>query len=311
MTSQVAALALDIGGTKLAAGVVDSRGVVLVHARVPTPVTDDAGVVWAALVALVDSLLADPATGRFAAVGIGCGGPMVWPAGLVSPLNIPAWRGFPLLDLVRERYARTKPCVIHNDAVALAVAEHRWGAGRGADHVLGMVVSTGVGAGLVLGGHRVDGTSGNAGHIGHLIVDPQGPDCACGGRGCLESIARGPAIAAYAVERGWTGEPTAVAVATGAREGNLAAIAAFARAGRAVGVAVASAAALLDLDVVIIGGGIAETGDLLFEPLRAAFDEHAGFEFVRRCRIVAPELGPRAGLSGAAALAFDLVIPQH
>jgi len=309
MTTPAAVLALDVGGTKMAAGVVDSRGSVVVHARVPTPVTDDAGVVWAALVTLIDGLLADSATGLYDAVGIGCGGPMVWPAGLVSPLNIPAWRGFPLLDLVRDRYAKTKLCVIHNDAVALAVAEHRWGAGRGSDHVLGMVVSTGVGAGLVLGGRRIDGASGNAGHIGHLVVDPRGPDCVRGGRGCLESIARGPAIAAYAVERGWAGEPSAVAVATGAREGNLAAIAAFERAGRAVGVAVASAVALLDVDVVTIGGGVAAAGDLLFGPLRAAFDDHAGFEYVRRCRILTPELGPLAGLSGAAALALGVVTP--
>jgi glucokinase len=217
-------------------------------------------------------------------------------------VNIPGWRGFPLLDRVREAYAAGRPVAIHNDAVAFAVAEHRWGAGRGHDNVLGMVVSTGVGGGLVLGGRRIDGATGNAGHIGHVCVDPAGPLCACGGRGCLEAIARGPAIAEHAVAHGWTGERTGIAVAAGARDGHPACRAAFERAGRATGIAVASAVALLDLDVVSIGGGIAESGDVFFTPLRVAFEEHAGLEFVRRARIVAPETGPLAGLSGAAAL---------
>ncbi len=298
-------LALDVGGTKLAAGLVGPDGSVLLHDRVATPVTLDAEVLWGAIVRLVDGLLARAGSPAYDAVGIGCGGPMRWPAGLVSPVNIPGWRDFPLLDRMRGAYAAGRPAAIHNDAVALAVAEHRWGAGRGADNVLGMVVSTGVGGGLVLAGRRVDGASGNAGHIGHLVVDPAGPDCSCGGRGCLEAIARGPAIAAFAVGHGWTGDGTGVAVAEGARGGDGACREAFVRAGRAVGVGIASAAALLDLEVVSIGGGISQSGELFFAPLREAFDEHAGMGFVRRCRIVPAATGPLAGLSGAAALVLD------
>lgn len=304
MTTTV--LALDIGGTKMAAGIVSADGRVLAHDRVPTPPDGDAETLWAAVVELLDGLLARTGS-SYDGVGIGCGGPMVWPEGLVSPLNIHGWRGFPLLDRVRERYAGDRPAAIHNDAVALAVAEHRWGAGRGHDNVLGMVVSTGVGGGLVLGGRRIDGASGNAGHVGHVVVDPEGPACPCGGRGCVEAIARGPAIAAYAVSRGWTGEETGVAVAQGARAGDAACLAALDRAGRAVGVGVASAAALLDLEVVSIGGGISQSGDPFFGPLRAAFAQHGGLDFVRRCRIVTPETGPLAGLSGAAALVLDAI----
>jgi glucokinase len=301
-----AILALDVGGTKLAAGLVAPDGRVLVHERVATPVTPDAETLWDAVVTVVDAVLAAEGDVAFDAVGIGCGGPMVWPEGLVSPVNIPGWRDFPLLDRVRERYAAGRPTVIHNDAVALAVAEHRWGAGRGSDNVLGMVVSTGVGGGLVLGGRRVDGTSG---HVGHVVVDPHGPPCGCGGRGCLEAIARGPAIAAYAVELGWRGEQTGIAVAEGARAGDAACLAAFARAGRAVGTGVASAVALLDLQVVSIGGGVSQAGELFFAPLREAFAEHAGFDYVRRCAIVPAGLGPLAGLSGAAALVLDDAVP--
>ena len=176
---------------------------------------------------------------------------------------------------------------------------------RGVDHVLGMVVSTGVGGGLILGGARVDGASGNAGHIGHVVVEPEGPACDCGGRGCLEAVARGPAIAAYAVEHGWTGEQTGVAVAAGAHAGDAVCLAAYARAGRAVGVALASTIALLDLRVVTIGGGVAQAGDVFFAPLLEALDEHAGMSYVRRCAVVPAALGREAGLAGAAALVLD------
>jgi glucokinase len=230
---------------------------------------------------------------------------------VVSPLNIPGWRDFPLLDRMRERYAGARPAAIHNDAVALAVAEHRWGAGVGFGNVLGMVVSTGVGGGLVLGGRRVDGASGNAGHVGHVCVDPSGPVCACGGRGCLEAIARGPAIAEHAVALGWSGAATGEAVAEGARRGDAGCVAAFDRAGRATGVAIASVAALLDLDVVTVGGGIASAGEVFWAPLRTAFDEHAGFAFARKALVVAPALGVHAGLSGAAAIVLEDLRPAR
>jgi len=297
-------LALDVGGTKTAAGVVRRDGEVVTYVRAATPQSSgpqDAEDVWACVVDVLDQVVAEEGD-RYEAVGIGCGGPMEWPAGVVSPGNMPAWRGFPLLERVRERYAGDRPIAIHNDAVALAVAEHRWGAGRGKDHVLGMVVSTGVGAGLVVGGRRVDGRTGNAGHIGHTIVDPDGEVCRCGARGCLEPIARGPAIAAYAVALGWDGEQSGIAVAQGAREGHPACIAAFDRAGRAVGRAIASAAALLDLDVAVVGGGVSQAGDVFWTPLRASFHDHAGYGFVTSCRITEPMLGPTAGVAGAAAL---------
>ena len=127
---------------------------------------------------------------------------MTWPEGFVSPPNTAAWRsGFALGDALRAKYAGL-PVRIHNDVVALVVGEHWRGAGRGVDDLLGMVVSTGVGGGVVLRGRVVDGRTGNAGHVGHLVVDPDGPACGCGGRGCVEAIARGPATVAWARERG-------------------------------------------------------------------------------------------------------------
>jgi glucokinase len=307
MTAPVA-LALDIGGTKLAAGVVDADGAVLHSERIPTPRSAGAEELWAALADLLTGVRAkaeiDPV-----GLGVGCGGPMRWPAGVVSPLNIPGWREFPLRDRLQALAAelcRSSEVRLHNDAVCVAVAEHWRGAGRGHDNVLGMVVSTGVGGGLVLGGRLVDGGRGNAGHIGHVCVDPRGPQCACGARGCLEAIASGPRTAAWARAEGWAnpaGDDAATMTAD-ARAGHPVALAALRRAGEALGVAIASAAHLCDLDVVCVGGGLAQAGDLLFGPLQEAYAVQARMDFVRAVRIVPAGLGQDAGLVGAAALVF-------
>lgn len=304
-------LGIDIGGTKLAAGVVDADGTVLSVGRRPTPAADGERM-WAEIVALLDEVAAGAAVSPpdLVGVGVGCGGPMEWPAGRVSPLNITGWRGFPLRDRLIQRYPGV-PVRVHNDALCLVVAEHWRGAGRGVDDMLGMVVSTGVGGGLILGGRLVDGGTGNAGHVGHLVVDPHGVPCACGGRGCLEAYARGPAISAWALEQGWVpgaaggaagAEATAVTLAADTAAGDPIGAAAFARAGEAVGIAVASAAALLDIDLVVIGGGISQVGEPVFGPLREALSRYAGLEFTRRVRVEPAAGGQAAGVLGAAAL---------
>jgi glucokinase len=285
-------LALDVGGTKLAAALVDDDGAVRRAARVPTPAQP-----WPA----VQQLLREVRGGeRVDGVGAGCGGPMLWPAGVVSPVNLTAWQAFPLRDRLRDLFPGV-PVRLHNDAVCVAVAEHWRGAGVGVDDLLGMVVSTGVGGGLVLGGRLVDGPSGNAGHIGHVVVEPDGPPCGCGGRGCLEAVARGPAVVGWARERG---SPVldGRALAALAAEGDAVAVAALARAGRALGMAMAGAVALLDLRVVVLGGGLAEAGESLWEPLQEAFEAHARLAFTAGARVVPAMLGQRAGLVGAAAL---------
>jgi glucokinase len=295
-------LALDIGGTKLAAAVVDPTGRAISAHRVPTPTNVDGAGLWATVTNLLDEVM--KGVDAISGVGVGSGGPMTWPSGVISPLNIPAWRDFPLRARLQERYPGV-PVRVHNDAICLAVGEHWRGAARGQGNVLGMVVSTGVGGGLVLGGRLLDGASGNAGHIGHVVVDPGGPPCECGGTGCLEAIARGPAIVRWAQQGGWRRDRaglTASDVADAAERGDAVARAAFERAGRAVGVAIASAAALCDLDVVAIGGGVAQAGALLFDPIHAAYAEHARMDFIRDVQIVPAALGQDAGLIGAAAL---------
>jgi glucokinase len=294
-------LAVDVGGTKLAASLVDAEGRLGPVARASTPQGDqaDAEAVWRELAALVEPYAARP---DLAGVGVGCGGPMIWPDGVVSPLNIPAWQGFPLLDRVRRIFPEA-PVRIHNDAVCVAVGEHWRGAGRGADNVLGMVVSTGVGGGLILGGRLVDGASGNAGHVGHVVVDPDGPACTCGGYGCLEAIARGAALVSWAAEHGWPADGRdARDLVADAGRGHSVARATIDRAGRALGVALASATHLCDVEVVAVGGGISQAGPLLFEPMEAALRRHAAMDFARGVRVVPAALGQVAGLVGAAAL---------
>lgn len=293
-------LALDIGGTKIAAGVVDETGRLLRQARQPTPHAGNPEQVWqAAERAITDVLAGGPVSG----VGISSAGPIHLSTGAISPINIPAWRDFPIL----ERVATAVPGVpvrLGGDGMCMALGEHRFGAARGASFLLGMVVSTGIGGGLVLDGAPYDGRTGNAGHVGHVVVDPDGAPCACGGRGCVETIASGPHLVAWAFQQGWNAPPDADAkqLAESAAGGDGIALAAFARGGRAVGAMIASVAAVCDLDVVVIGGGVAKAGPLLFAPVRAALRTYAGLDFLAHLRVLPAELGGEAGLIGAAAL---------
>ena len=309
MTAAYPALAVDVGGTKFAAGLVEPGGRVISWAQTATPQELDAEQLWRTLDALITRILTEaevnPATG-LAGIGCGCGGPMEWPAGKVSPLNIPAWQAFPLRHRLQERFAGL-PVRLHNDAICFAVGEHWRGAARGRATMLGIVASTGVGGGLVLDGRLINGATGNAGHIGHVVVDPEGPPCVCGGRGCAEAIARGPALAAWAQAQGWrAGQPqvTARDLADDAAQGHPIGLAAMRRAGRALGIAIASATHLCDLEVVAVGGGLSQAGFLLFDPLEEALRTHVGLDFARNVAVVPAALGQSAGLVGAAALLF-------
>ena len=188
------------------------------------------------------------------------------------------------------------------DGLCMALGEHWRGAGQGAAFLLGMVVSTGIGGGLVLDGAPYHGRTGNAGHVGHVIVDPDGPPCACGGRGCVETIASGPHLAAWARTQGWRRrrrEGTRGRGPAGERHG----AAGVSRAEpRAIAAMIASVGAVCDLDLVVVGGGVAKSGPLLFDPLRAALRNYAGLDFLSGLRVVPAALGGEAGLVGAAAL---------
>ncbi|KMO84258.1 sugar kinase [Mycolicibacterium chubuense] len=293
-------LALDIGGTKIAAGLVDADGTLTHHEQRPTP-HGDAESVWAAVAALLADVRAASGT-DVTAVGVGSAGPIDVPAGTVSPINIPQWRGFPLVARVAE--ATGLPVRLGGDGLCMAMGEWWRGAGRDARFLLGMVVSTGIGGGLVLDGTPYHGRSGNAGHVGHVVVEPGGDPCTCGGRGCAETVASGPHLARWARDHGWQAPPEADAkeLADDALRGHPVALQAFARGADALARMIASVAAVCDLDLVVIGGGVAKSGALLFDPLRAALTTYAGLDFLAGLTVVPARLGGDAGLVGAAAL---------
>lgn len=276
-------LAVDIGGTKMAVAVVAPDGRVLSEDRGPTHGDGPEGL-FATLTDLIDAAVAaSPAAP--AVIGVGCGGPMAPGGEHVSPLNIAQWREFPLRARLFERYEW--PTFVDNDAKALALGEGWLGAARGWSDFLAMVVSTGVGGGIALDGRLLDGARGNAGHIGHLIVDPLGRVCPCGARGCLEAEASGTAIRAI------TGSDAARAP----HEVRV-------RTGRLVGRAVASVANLLDLRLAVVAGSVAlGFGDVFFESANAELQRCARLDFSVGARIVPSGCGRHGPLLGAAAVA--------
>jgi glucokinase len=298
--STTTVLAVDIGGTKLAAGLVDAAdGRILARATVATPRTDDPDVVFAALV----GILRDLGRGRAGALacGIGSGGPMTAGGETISPVHIPAWRSFPLHRRMEE--ATGLPVFVDNDAKAVALGEGWVGAAAGVPAYIGMVVSTGIGGGIVLDGRLLEGRAGNAGHVGHVVVELDGQLCSCGGHGCVETVAAGPWLTRWALANGWAAPPgaDARALAAAADAGDPVALRAFRRGASALAAMIASVAAVCDLDRVVLGGGVAKSGRTLFDPLHEALAGYAGLDFIRRLQVVPAALGD-AGLIGAAAL---------
>jgi len=293
-------LAVDVGGTKIAVGLVDSDGKLLHHAQLPTPRTD-AEAIWSVTEALIAEAMTT-ATDDVRGVGISSAGPVDLPSGTVSPINITAWQRFPIVERVVA--ATGLPVRLGGDGLCMAMGEGWRGAGRDAQFLLGMVVSTGIGGGLVLDGAPYDGRTGNAGHVGHVVVEPDGDLCTCGGHGCAETVAAGPHLARWARANGWDAPPEANAkeLADAANVGDPVALRAFDRGANAVARMIASVAAVCDLDLVVIGGGVAKSGALLFDPLREALGHYAGLSFIRDLRVLPAELGGDAGLVGAAAL---------
>ncbi|MEU0298385.1 ROK family protein [Streptomyces sp. NPDC006175] len=298
--------ALDIGGTKIAGALVDGGGSLLVRAQRPTPAREGAEAVMGAVSDVLAELAASPLWDRTRAVGIGSAGPVDASAGTVSPVNVPGWRAFPLVERVAAATGGL-PVTLVGDGVAMTAAEHWLGAARGYDNALCLVVSTGVGGGLVLGGKLHPGPSGNAGHIGHISVDLDGDPCPCGARGCVERIASGPNIARRALENGWRpgpdGDATAASVAAAAKAGDPVAAASFERAAQALAAGIAATATLTDIDIAVIGGGVAGAGEVLFAPLRRSLRDYATLSFVQNLTVTSAVMGTDAGLVGAAAAA--------
>lgn len=301
-------LAVDLGGTKIEAALVSEAGQVVAGSRFRAPTGRASS--SEKLTASTDSVVAQavatlPTGSTLVGVGIGSAGPITVATGLVSPLNLPSWRDYPLREhvevLVASLTGTLVPTTLRMDGECITIAEHWVGAGRGIDNLMGMVVSTGIGGGLILGGQAVAGPTGNAGHIGHVEVGGFDEACLCGGTGCVEAVASGPNTVRWARSQGWVGE-TGEDLAAGYAAGDEIAIAAVRRSGRAIGQAIASATALVDLDVVAIGGGFSHVSPDLLDFVREAIAHRAPFPFVAKVAVVASGLSGDGPLIGAAAL---------
>lgn len=280
-------LAVDIGGTKIEVGVVSDQRIVMHRSRLRTPRHD----VWSAVAAAVESCQTW-ATARAVSLvscGVGCGGPMNLARKTVSPLHIEEWRRYALESALRELTGL--PVIVDNDAKALVRAEwwHRRES-RGVEvprAMMSIVLGTGLGAGIIVGDRLLHGRTGNAGHIGHVIVEPDGPRCECGARGCLEALASGRALT-----RVTNGGPEA---ATAGQRADV---------GRWLGIAIASVAATVDLVDVTLGGSVAlGFGESVCAIAQHFAREHAGLSTISDITVGLVADRNDAPLFGAAALA--------
>jgi glucokinase len=313
MTHERGSVGIDVGGTKVAALRVAPGGEVLARAETPTPVEDGSLVVEA-----MKRVAREVLTPDVSVIGMGVAGLIDAAGGVVrySP-NLPL-RDVPLTSLLGAGLGL--PCVLDNDANTAAWAEYRMGAGRGSTDMLFVGVGTGIGGAIVSGGRLVRGAHGFAGEIGHIIVEPGGPVCGCGNRGCWEQMASGRAIdrlgraaAALHPESALmtlaAGDASVVdgrMVTEAARSGDRAALGVLAEVGRRLGEGMAGLVNVLDPDLVVVGGGATAAGELLLEPARRAMAEAIeGPAYRPSVPLVAATAGNEAGAVGAALLALD------
>jgi glucokinase len=307
MSQQV--LAIDIGGTKIAAALVDADGAILKESVRPTLPSTNPDVVFASAEAAIVQLLSEVAEPQTPLrVGVGSAGPINGPAGTISPVNIPAWRNFEVsarvADVIADRL-RVRPRVaLAGDGHCFALGEHWLGAGHDVDSMVGMVLSTGVGGGAVLNNTLFAGLTGNSVHIGHISVNAWGPRCVCGCHGCVEMYARGPALVAAAKARGWSGGNDAQALTAAARAGDEIALTVIDHGMRALAAGIATTATELDVRTFVLGGGVSKAGEVIFGPLRRHLRDFAVLDYVVDVE-VRPAILENAGLLGAAALAFS------
>lgn len=287
-------LGLDLGGTNLKWGVLELGGVarVVETGVLPTETHDGERGVLRQLIQVAQA--ACRKHGRIRSVGVGLPGVLDLAAGTTRFIpNIPGrWDGVPVAATLCE--AVGVPARVINDARAFTLAEHRLGAGQGAETMLGITLGTGVGGGLILDGQLYLGHEGTAGEFGHQTVLPRGPACTCGNRGCLETLANAEAIQIR------SGQPSPEKAVEAARAGDRRAQRAFNQVGRYLGIGVSNVVVLVGADRVVVGGGIAAAGEILLEPMRAELKKRVHVTEVERVRVVSATLGPWAGAIGAA-----------
>ncbi|HEV2859986.1 MAG TPA: ROK family protein [Pyrinomonadaceae bacterium] len=299
--------AIDIGGTKIALGLADTEGGEPVFHRFPTRLGDGPRRIMEAALGELERMAGERGA-RVVAAGVGCGGPLDRGRGLIlSPPNLPGWDEFPVVRMVEERLG--VPVLLDNDANAAALGEHEYGAGRGFRHLIYLTISTGIGGGIIIGGRLVHGVGDGAGEVGHMVVEPGGPPCPCGGRGCLEALCSGTSIARRAAEALSRGdrpstlleaeEVTARAVAEAAARGDALAAEVWDETVRYLALGLSNIIAVLAPEAIILGGGVSTAGEQLLTPLRRLVRESVRIMPVERVRILQAALGADSAVYGA------------
>jgi glucokinase len=313
-------LGIDIGGTKLAAVAADDEGRILDRQETATDAGADPETELASLHELATQAIHE--AGRqpsdLRAIGVSCGGPLDTKTGTIySPPNLPKWVAVPVKEWFSARYPGI-PVTLDNDANATALAEWRWGAGRGTRNMIFLTMGTGIGGGLILDGRLYRGTNDLAGEVGHQTIMPNGPLCECGKRGCLEALASGPAIARLAQERLGYGRGKALLSSAGgdaarisakhvveaAKSGDPFSAAILAEAGTYMGIGIANLIQILNPERIVLGTIAVHAGDLILQPIRDSIAEHAWERAASVCTVVPAELGDRAQDLAAISLAL-------
>jgi len=318
---------VDLGGTNMAAALLDESGHILEKAAIPTLAHQGHDAVIERMAQLIQQVIEGAGIGlaQVGGIGIGVPGMLDMEKGLTLFLpNLPGtWPRVPLAPRIEE--AVGLPTFLLNDVRSITLGEKTYGAGREVDSMVCLAIGTGIGGGVVMGGKLLLGLDGTAGEVGHQIIDPYGPRCGCGNRGCLEAFASGPAIASMgmrAVKQGLTtriGElcnydlnaisPKLIAQA--AQEGDAVAREIYEMAGFYIGIGVANLITILSPQMVVIGGGVAQAGELLLAPIRETARQRVNVTPFEKVQIVRAELGTDAGMMGAAAWARQqLALPS-
>jgi glucokinase len=310
---------IDLGGTKISAALVDGEGRIISKDQRETEASTGLDDVVARMTDAASKVMNDGGVlpAGVSGVGVAAPGPIDAKTGVVTaPPNLPGWKDVPLRQLIQDELGL--PTALENDANAAALAEHRFGAGRGTKHMIYVTASTGIGGGLILNGDLYDGATGAAGEIGHMTILPQGPYCGCGNRGCLEALASGRAIAREARESVTRGVPTLIAqlaegdperisaklVARAAAQGDTEAEEILDEAMSYLGVGMANLVNLFNPQLIVIGGGLTKMGSRLFDPVRRIIDRRAFSTAAQAARVVPAQLGDDAGVLGAATVAM-------
>jgi glucokinase len=319
-------LAVDLGGTKIITAIISNSGQVVAEDRCLTLADEGVSPVIERLFAAIDSLLnrnnMEPS--QLGGISLAAAGAIDSDKGVItlSP-NLPGWCDVPLGDMVRERY-RVDTFLV-NDASAAALGEHRFGAGRGVSNLILLTLGTGIGGGIIINGEMYLGACGSAAEIGHMVIDVNGPECGCGNRGCLETLASGTAVSRDAVRRINQGEKsslvamvsgkiediTAEMVGTAARKGDSLALDVLSQAGTYLGVGLANLVNIFNPEMIVLGGGMAELGGLFIDPARRVVVERAFPISAGAVRIVTAQLGNEAGVYGAAIFALEGVMRKE